>query len=92
MYDEDADRVDELDEDEGDDQDLNARTLSIRRADGEEIITIFSPAEEWSVYLQPGGGIQSAFVGSPGEPAVWVDAIDRQVERDEDGTYVIRIN
>jgi hypothetical protein len=94
MYDDDADRDDELDEDEAeiDEQRLNAHTLSIRRADGEEIVTIFSPAEEWSVYLQPGGGIQNAFVGSPSDPAVWVDAVDRQVERDEDGTYVIRIN
>ena len=46
MYDEDADRVEELDEDEGDDQDLNAHTLSIRRADGEEIITILKDFKE----------------------------------------------
>ena len=93
MYDDDVE-TDELDEDEAeiDEQDQNAHTLSIRRADGEEIVSIFSPNEEWSVYLQPGGGIQAAFVGSPSEPAVWVNAIDRQVERDEDGTYVIRIN
>ena len=93
MYDDDVE-TDELDEDEAeiDEQDQNAQTLSIRRADGEEIVNIFSPNEEWSVYLQPGGGIQNAFVGSPSEPAVWVNAIDRQVERDEDGTYVIRIN
>jgi len=92
MYDDDVE-TDELDEDDAeiDEQDQNAQTLSIRRADGEEIVNIFSPNEEWSVYLQPGGGIQNAFVGSPSEPAVWVNAIDRQVERDEDGTYVIRI-
>ncbi|MGX9787233.1 hypothetical protein [Mycobacterium sp. MMS18-G62] len=92
MYDDvDPDVLDE-DEAEIDEQDQNAQTLSIRRADGEEIVSIFSPNEEWSVYLRPGGGIQAAFVGSPSEPAVWVSAIDRQVERDEDGTYVIRIS
>jgi hypothetical protein len=66
--------------------------LSIRRADGEEVVTIYSPNEEWSVYLQPGGGTQNAFVGTPSDPAVWVDAMDQRVERDEDGTYVIRID
>jgi hypothetical protein len=85
---------DELDEDEAeiDEHDQNAQTLSIRRADGQEILSIFSPNDEWSVYLSPGGGIRNAFVGSPSEPALWVNAFDRQVERDEDGTYVIRIN
>ena len=33
-----------------------------------------------------------AFVGTPSAPVVWVDAGDRQVERDADGTYVIRID
>jgi hypothetical protein len=85
---------DELEEDEAeiDEQDQNAHTLSIRRADGEEVVTIYSPNEEWSVYLQPGGGTQNAFVGTPSDPAVWVDAMDQRVERDEDGTYVIRID
>ena len=46
----------------------------------------------WSVYLEPGGGIQNAFVGTPSDPTVWVNAVDQQVVRDEDGTYVIRIN
>jgi hypothetical protein len=84
---------DELEEDGGeiDEQDQNAHTLSIRRADGEEVVTIFSPNEEWSVYLQPGGAIQNAFVGTPSDPAVWVNAIEQHVERDGDGTYVIRI-
>jgi hypothetical protein len=83
----------ELEEDEAelDEQELNAHTLSIRRADGEEVVSIFSPAEEWSVYLQPGGGIRNAFVGTPSDPTVWVDANDQEVLRDDDGTYVIRI-
>jgi hypothetical protein len=86
--------TDELEEDEAeiDEQDQNAHTLSIRRAAGEEVVTIYSPNEEWSVYLQPGGGTQNAFVGTPSDPAVWVDAMDQRVERDEDGTYVIRID
>jgi hypothetical protein len=86
--------TDELEEDEAevDEQDQNAHMLSIRRADGEEVVTIYSPNEEWSVYLQPGGGTQNAFVGTPSDPAVWVDAMDQRVERDEDGTYVIRID
>jgi hypothetical protein len=86
--------TDELEEDEAeiDEQDQNAHTLSIRRADGEEVVTIYSPNEEWSVYLQPGGGTQNAFVGTPSDPAVWVDAMNQRVERDEDGTYVIRID
>src|SRR4029453_11792784 len=73
-------------------EDENAHTLSIRRATGEEVLSIFSPHEEWSVYLQPGGDMTNAFVGTPGEPIVWVTANDRRVERDEDGTYVIRID
>jgi hypothetical protein len=47
-----------------------------------------SPNDEWSVYVQPGG----AFVGTPSDAIVWVNATDRRVERDEDGTYVIRID
>jgi hypothetical protein len=85
---------DDLEDDDAeiDEQGQNAHTLSIRRADGEEVVTIFSPSEEWSVYLEPGGGIQNAFVGTPSDPTVWVNAVDQQVVRDEDGTYVIRIN
>ena len=72
---------------------LNAdAALSIRRATGEEVLTVFSPNEEWSVYVQPGGAITSAFVGTPSDAIVWVNATDRRVERDEDGTYVIRID
>jgi hypothetical protein len=84
--------ADEVDEDDAAIEDENAHTLSIRRANGEEILTIFSPAEEWSVYLQPGGAMKDAFIGTPSEPIVWVNAADRRVERDEDGTYVIRID
>jgi hypothetical protein len=73
-------------------EDENAHTLSIRRANGEEVVSIFSPTEEWSVYLQPGGGMTNTFVGTPSDPIVWVNAIDRRVERDEDGTYVIQID
>lgn len=82
----------EPEEDEADMEDENAHTLSIRRANGEEIVTIFSPNEEWSVYLQPGGAMTNAFVGAPSEPIVWVNAIDQRVEREDDGTYVIRID
>ena len=92
----DADVDDELtyEPEEGDDapEDENGHTLSIRRATGEEVLTVYSPNEEWSVYLQPGGGLTSAFVGTPSDPLVWVNATDRPVERDEDGTYVIRID
>src|SRR5262245_22247349 len=70
----------------------NAHTLSIRRSTGEEVLTIFSPNEQWSVYLPPGGGTTNAFVGTPSDPIVWVYPTDRPVERDEDGTYVIRID
>ena len=84
--------ADELDVDEAAIEDESGHTLSIRRANGEEVVSIFSPNEEWSVYLQPGGGITNAFVGSPSDPVIWVDAMDQRVERDEDGTYVIRID
>jgi hypothetical protein len=83
--------ADEFEDDDVAVADDNARTLSIRRATGEEVLTIWSPNEEWSVYLQPGGGMTNAFVGTPSDPIVWVDANNRQIERDEDGTYVIRI-
>jgi len=84
--------TDQLDDDDAEVLDDNAHTLSIRRATGEEVLTVYSPTEEWSVYLQPGGAITSAFLGTPGDPVVWVDAADRRVERDDDGTYVIRID
>jgi len=87
----DDDLADESDEDAAV-ADENAHMLSIRRATGEEVLTIFSPTEEWSVYLQPGGAITNAFLGTPSDPIVWVNTSDRRVERDEDGTFVIRID
>ena len=84
--------VSEADEDDAALEDENAHTLSIRRANGDEVMTIFSPTEEWSVYLRPGGAMTNAFLGTPSDPIVWVNTEDRQVERDEDGTYVIRID
>jgi hypothetical protein len=84
--------ADEPEEDDAAVEDENAHTLSIRRGTGEEVLTIFSPSEEWSVYLQPGGATTNAFVGTPSDPVVWVNTSDRRVERDEDGTYVIRID
>jgi hypothetical protein len=84
--------AEESEEDDAPIEDENAHTLSIRRATGEEVLTIFSPNEEWSVYLQPGGGMTNAFIGTPSEPVVWVNTADRRVERDEDGTYIIRID
>jgi hypothetical protein len=82
----------EPDEDDAALEDENGHTLSIRRANGDEVLSIFSPAEEWSVYLRPGGAMTNAYVGTPSDPIVWVNTEDRQVERDEDGTYVIRID
>jgi hypothetical protein len=73
-------------------EDENAHTLSIRRADGEELLTVFSPTEEWSAYLAPGGAVTNAYIGTPGDPIVWVDAVGRPVERDDDGTYVIHLD
>lgn len=79
-------------EDDTPPEDENAHTLSIRRANGEEVLSIFSPAEEWSVYMRPGGATTDALVGTPGDPIVWVNTDGRAVERDDDGTYVIRID
>ena len=87
----DDDLADETDDD-GTEEDENGHTLSIRRANGEEVLSVFSPSEEWSVYLAPGGGMTNAFIGTPGDPVVWVNATDRPVERDVDGTYIIRID
>jgi hypothetical protein len=81
----------DADEDDAAVADDNAHTLSVRHATGEEVLTIFSPTEEWSVYLQPGGDMTDAFIGTPSEPIIWVNGGGQRVERDEDGTYVIRI-
>lgn len=88
----DEDLQDDADADETDVEDENGHTLSIRRSNGDEVLTIFSPTEEWSVYLRPGGAMTNAFIGTPSDPIVWVNTDDRQVERDDDGTYVIRID
>ncbi len=85
-FDDDEDAAQESEADE------NGHTISIRRSTGEEVLTVWSPSEEWSVYLEPGGGLTNAFVGTPREPIVWVDANGRQLERDRDGTYIIRID
>lgn len=84
--------TDELEDIDEGPEDENGHTLSIRRATGEEVLSIWSPNEEWSAYLRPGGGMTEVFVGTPGDPIVWVDANDRRIERDQDGTYVIRID
>jgi hypothetical protein len=73
-------------------EDANGYTVSIRRADGEEIVSIVATGEEWSVHLQPGGAIRNAFIGSRSDTPVWLNTWDRQIERHEDGTYVIRID
>jgi hypothetical protein len=84
----DDDLVDLIDDDE---QTENASMLSIRNADGEEVVSIFATADEWNVHLQPGGAIRNAFLGSRAESPVWVTSADTEIERDEDGTYVIRL-
>ena len=89
--------VDEYLDDDDDDADLedldaNGQVISIRRANGEELLTIVAQDDEWNVDLQPGGSVQSAFLGSRRDTPVWINALDGQIERDDDGTYVIRID
>lgn len=86
--------LDDLADDEVEltEQETNGHTLSIRRADGEEIVSIVATGEEWSVHLQPGGAIKNAYIGSRTDTPVWLNTWDRQIERDEDGTYVIRVD
>ncbi|MBP3087265.1 hypothetical protein A5755_33220 [Mycolicibacterium fortuitum] len=89
----DAELDEYLDDDAGlEDLDSNGQVISIRRADGEEILTIVAQDDEWNVDLQPGGSVQSAFLGSRRDTPVWINALDGQIERDDDGTYVIRID
>jgi hypothetical protein len=95
--DDELDLDDELADEEDDEvelseQDVNGRTLSIRGADGEELVSIQSTGDEWSVQLQPGGAIRNAYLGTRADTPVWLDTWDRQIERDEDGTYVIRLD
>jgi hypothetical protein len=76
-------------------QDVNAHTLSIRRADGTEVVTVASAlgsGEQWSVYMQPGGALQNAYLGGQDDPRVWVNTDESSVSRDDDGTYVIYID
>lgn len=89
----DAELDEYLDDDAGlEDLDSNGQVISIRRADGEEILTIVAQDDEWNVDLQPGGSVQSAFLGSRRDTPVWINALDGQIERVDDGTYVIRID
>jgi len=37
--------------------------------------------------MQPGGGLQNAYLGGQDNPRVWVNADESSVSRDEDGTY-----
>ena len=82
------------DEAEMSEQDANGHTLSIRRADGTEVVTVstLGSGQQWSVYMQPGGGVQNAYLGGQGNPRVWVNSDEHAIARDEDGTYVIRID
>jgi hypothetical protein len=87
-----TDEVAEVDDEVFSEQEVNGHMLSIRRADGEEIVSIQATGdEEWSVHLEPGGAIRSAYIGARGDSPVWLSAWDRHIERDEDGTYVIRL-
>lgn len=79
------------DDSELSEQEENGAVLSIRRADGTEVVSIVATGDEWNVHLQPGGGVRNAFLGSRADSPVWIDTT-RQIERDEDGTYVIRID
>jgi frataxin-like iron-binding protein CyaY len=76
------------------DEDYNGHVLSIRRADGTEVVTLSTLAsgQPWAVHMQPGGAIQNAYVGPQDTPHVWVNADAYEISRDEDGTYVIRID
>ena len=64
------------DQTELDDLDTNGQVLSIRRADGQEILSIIAQDDQWNVDLQPGGVIQDAFIGSRLNTPVWVSALD----------------
>lgn len=90
-HEQDDDLAELIDEDEDDEQAANGSTLSIRTADGQEVVSIFAPDDEWNVHLQPGGIIRSAFLGSRADSPVWVSSTESEIERDEDGTYVIRL-
>lgn len=88
----DTDDTDDSDDTDESDLDLNGRTLSIRGADGEELVSIQATGDEWSLQVQPGGAINAAYLGTRADTPIWVNAWDREIERDEDGTYVIRLD
>jgi hypothetical protein len=94
VHDDEYEPEDDFAEDEAElsEQDVNGRTLSVRRADGREVLSIQSTGDEWSVQLQPGGAIRNAYLGTRADTPVWLDTWDRQIERDEDGTYVVRLD
>ena len=67
-------------------QDVNAYTLSIRRADGSEVVTVVSAlesGEQWSVYMQPGGVVLNAYLGRQDDPRVWVNTDGASLSRDD---------
>jgi hypothetical protein len=101
VHDDDVDPDDELveeelaaDEEELSEEDVNGHVLSIRRADGTELVTLstVTSGEPWAVYMQPGGGVQNAYAGPQDRPHVWVNTDEHQISRDEDGTYVICVD
>ena len=75
-------------------QDRNGHVLSVRRSDGSELVTLstLGAGEPWAVFLQPGGGIHNAYLGSQDSPIVWLNTDDYEVTRDEDGTYVVVVD
>lgn len=85
---------DDLADDEMSEQEHNGHLLSIRRANGAELVRLSSlgSGEPWSVFLQPGGGIKNAYLGTQDSPIVWLHADDFEVTRDEDGTYVVVVD
>lgn len=94
MHDDELDDAidDELAEDEAElsEQDENASMLSIRRADGTEVVSIVCTYDEWNVQMQPGGAVRGTHIGSRSDTPVLIDTT-LEIERDEDGTYVIRL-
>ena len=98
MHDDDLDEelaelVSDEETEEMNEEDWRGHTLSIRRG-GAEVLNISSvnSGHEWSVYMQPGGEISNAYLGTREDSPVWVDSFGHRVERDEDGTYVIHLD
>lgn len=84
----------EADEEELSEEAVNGHLLSIRRADGTELVSLSTLAsgEPWAVYMQPGGGVQNAYAGPQDSPHVWVNTDELHISRDDDGTYVIVVD